>query len=62
MKTRRNELCPCGSGEKYKRCCLAEDRRRRDLGAARYRETLVAEILGIEQAVPIVRGRETRTG
>jgi SEC-C motif len=21
-KTGRNELCPCGSGEKYKRCCL----------------------------------------
>lgn len=22
MKFRRNEPCPCGSGEKYKRCCL----------------------------------------
>ncbi|HEY3836359.1 MAG TPA: SEC-C metal-binding domain-containing protein [Bryobacteraceae bacterium] len=21
-KTGRNELCPCGSGQKYKRCCL----------------------------------------
>ena len=21
MATRRNDLCPCGSGEKYKRCC-----------------------------------------
>jgi len=21
-KTRRNELCPCGSGKKYKKCCL----------------------------------------
>lgn len=21
-KTGRNELCPCGSGKKYKRCCL----------------------------------------
>jgi preprotein translocase subunit SecA len=20
-KTGRNELCPCGSGKKYKRCC-----------------------------------------
>ena len=22
MKTGRNDLCPCGSGKKYKRCCL----------------------------------------
>ncbi|MBK7958056.1 MAG: SEC-C domain-containing protein [Bacteroidetes bacterium] len=21
-KTSRNELCPCGSGKKYKKCCL----------------------------------------
>ena len=24
-KTGRNELCPCGSGRKYKRCCLWKD-------------------------------------
>jgi tetratricopeptide (TPR) repeat protein len=24
-KTGRNEPCPCGSGKKYKRCCLAKD-------------------------------------
>jgi uncharacterized protein YecA (UPF0149 family) len=23
-KTGRNELCPCGSGKKYKQCCLNE--------------------------------------
>lgn len=22
MKLGRNELCPCGSGKKYKKCCL----------------------------------------
>lgn len=22
--TGRNEICPCGSGKKYKRCCLAK--------------------------------------
>lgn len=22
MKTQRNELCPCGSGKKYKKCCM----------------------------------------
>jgi pRiA4b ORF-3-like protein/SEC-C motif-containing protein len=25
MKIGRNEPCPCGSGKKYKRCCLAKD-------------------------------------
>lgn len=22
MKIGRNDLCPCGSGKKYKRCCM----------------------------------------
>lgn len=25
-KVGRNDLCPCGSGEKYKRCCIARTR------------------------------------
>lgn len=25
-KVSRNDLCPCGSGEKYKKCCLKKDR------------------------------------
>jgi hypothetical protein len=25
QNTRRNDPCPCGSGKKYKRCCLAKD-------------------------------------
>src|SRR5437764_344282 len=24
-KTRRNDPCPCGSGRKYKQCCLSRD-------------------------------------
>lgn len=24
-KVGRNNLCPCGSGKKYKRCCMAQD-------------------------------------
>lgn len=27
-KIGRNDPCPCGSGKKYKRCCMAEDRKR----------------------------------
>ena len=25
MKIGRNDLCPCGSGKKYKFCCLKND-------------------------------------
>jgi hypothetical protein len=25
-KTARNDPCPCGSGKKYKHCCLEKDR------------------------------------
>src|SRR5262249_59879887 len=25
MKTGRNDPCPCGSGKKYKKCCLSKD-------------------------------------
>lgn len=25
MKIGRNEKCPCGSGKKYKKCCLLKD-------------------------------------
>jgi hypothetical protein len=25
MKIRRNEPCPCGSGKKYKKCCLNDE-------------------------------------
>ena len=28
MKPGRNELCPCGSGQKYKKCCLNKDEAR----------------------------------
>jgi tetratricopeptide (TPR) repeat protein len=33
----RNDPCPCGSGKKYKRCCLEKD-------AASKRETLAASV------------------
>jgi len=26
MKIGRNELCPCGSGKKYKKCCLRKNK------------------------------------
>ena len=37
-KIGRNELCPCGSGKKFKRCCLAKDERERREQAAEARQ------------------------
>jgi len=37
--TGRNDLCPCGSGQKYKRCCLARD----DAAAAERAASLARE-------------------
>jgi hypothetical protein len=34
MKTGRNDPCPCGSGQKYKKCCAAKDAEARSLAAA----------------------------
>jgi hypothetical protein len=49
-KTGRNELCPCGSGRKYKKCCEAKERTQADgrmmiilIGAA----VLAAVLVGI---------------
>ncbi len=39
MKIGRNAPCPCGSGKKYKACCLKLDRENRgNLGAVPIRE------------------------
>lgn len=34
MKAGRNDPCPCGSGKKYKKCCLTRDRETADREAA----------------------------
>ena len=33
MKPERNDPCPCGSGKKYKRCCLPKERDQAPLGS-----------------------------
>ncbi len=42
IKVRRNDPCPCGSGRKYKKCCLArkQDLDRKTLYLERYRVRL----------------------
>lgn len=43
MKIGRNELCPCGSGRKFKRCCLE-----REVTAQREQVTSATEPSGLE--------------
>lgn len=50
-KTGRNEPCPCGSGKKYKQCCLPKDQERAQSsgGPASYRQQ-VLDLLNQGQA------------
>jgi hypothetical protein len=43
MKPGRNEPCRCGSGRKYKRCCLAADEEAERVQAAEARAAEIAE-------------------
>ena len=45
MKIGRNEACPCGSGQKYKKCCSAKD-------AAAQSQALAAEAAARAAAAP----------
>lgn len=44
----RNDLCPCGSGKKYKKCCLPKDQQeeRETLGKANSAVNSDAEEVG----------------
>jgi len=41
-KTGRNDPCPCGSGQKYKRCCLTRDEAAERAAAAEQAAALLA--------------------
>jgi len=45
MKIGRNDPCPCGSGRKYKVCCLAKDQLR-ELEAAIITERRSENVMG----------------
>jgi hypothetical protein len=55
MKTSRNDPCPCGSGKKYKACCMARDearaRARSVLGEVAFDEVEAATLAAARQAV-----------
>ena len=46
-KTGRNDLCPCGSGRKFKKCCEAKERG----GGAQSRLMLVVVVAAVLAAV-----------
>jgi len=35
LKIKRNDKCPCGSGKKYKKCCLADPDKNSEIIRAR---------------------------
>jgi hypothetical protein len=49
MRIGRNDRCPCGSGEKYKRCCLGKEVRRDGL-----RSRTVLWVLGLVLALALL--------
>lgn len=53
---RRNDPCPCGSGDKYKKCCMGAggERRRKQLKMAKI-AAAVAVVLGLLCAVAFDR-------
>ena len=57
MKIGRNQLCPCGSGLKYKKCCLnkpKEDSKILDVDDIKYMENRVITLLAGKAAIDIV--------
>ena len=65
MPSPRNQPCPCGSGRKYKHCCMADDiiQRERDRQLAWQRFLQARE--NIQAAVPVTPadfapGKETQ--
>ncbi|MEX2525092.1 MAG: SEC-C metal-binding domain-containing protein [Gammaproteobacteria bacterium] len=48
MKTGRNQPCPCGSGLKYKQCCLKKG------GGMSWQMKMLAAFLGLIIAVTLI--------
>ncbi|MGH9839063.1 MAG: YecA family protein [Blastocatellia bacterium] len=51
MSTGRNDPCPCGSGKKYKKCCLAKDEE------AKGKETAASPVSAATPALPARKER-----
>lgn len=45
MKLNRNEKCPCGSGKKYKKCCLLDNGKNTEILRAAARSSTYDELV-----------------
>jgi len=54
-RTGRNELCPCGSGRKYKKCCLIKEQERNRI-MQEVKDKLGKDVPSQEEAVRLLRG------
>jgi hypothetical protein len=62
MKVGRNAPCPCGSGKKYKKCCLPkEESRRAAFAMASTREIDQRRSVEQQQPAPPAKPQETKT-
>ena len=52
IKTKRNKPCHCGSGIKYKKCCMTEDKMPKP--KSKPRETTYKERLELAQAMAML--------
>ena len=48
-KSGRNDLCPCGSGKKFKKCCALKQQRNRG-------NTVMLVVVGLLMAAGVVAG------
>jgi hypothetical protein len=55
----RNDPCPCGSGKKYKQCCLAKDEEK--ARAARAKAAAEAPVPAAEATTPAHAGPKHQT-
>lgn len=58
LQVSRNDPCPCGSGEKYKRCCLGNPK----AAARRMRVPLILAGIGVLLGVAMGWEQGMRTG
>jgi len=59
MKVGRNDPCPCGSGLKYKKCCLPKEEEQEALENKEWNEWFEADIkLGQQLMAEAERGKD----
>ncbi|MXN93215.1 hypothetical protein GR160_18455 [Flavobacterium sp. Sd200] len=60
MKTGRNDLCPCGSGKKYKKCCIFSDNLTFSGYLSSFSSLEALKVLSLLQILPINQAKLVR--